>query len=273
MSIQLKTELRPLFERVSPTIRAPMQNPIRVLVLAADQCERQRRLRLDREVKAIADAIRGSSHRDMLDLRMALAVRTDDVLAELRHHRPHVLHLAGHATETAGFVLCTPSGRVAGVDGEDLAAVLKATEPRPRMLVLNACGTLGVAERLRNEVDFIIAMERPINDRTAILFSSEFYGALASGDSVEHAHLAGIARLALEKTGEQMTPKLLMRDGIMGAEVLVAEPEPDAREPQPPRPESPSQSGRNHGTINVSAEGHVEKAMNVVGDYATGNMQ
>src|SRR5947207_3281846 len=74
---------------------------------------------------------------------------------------------------------------------------LTAAHPCHRLVVLNACQTAttdnvdaysGIAQGLiQQEAPAVVAMQFPITDGAAIVFTSEFYGALADGEPVDQA--------------------------------------------------------------------------------------
>jgi len=91
---------------------------------------------------------------------------------------PHVIHFAGHG-EREGLVLQDDN-----LDAKvlvDLVADLDNT----RLVVLNACYTLPLAQELAQYVPFVIGTQGPIPDSTATVFAHDFYVGLSAGKSVE----------------------------------------------------------------------------------------
>ena len=111
----------------------------------------------------------------------------------------HIFHFIGHGEydEQAGescLVLEHPDGRAHRVGGLQLGNVV-AGRGSLRLAVLNACEAgqssahdplAGVATSLMEfDVPAVVAMQFAITDEGALVFADEFYGALASGYSVE----------------------------------------------------------------------------------------
>ena len=129
-------------------------------------------------------------------------------------------------------------GRPQKVGKSALVSVLRSCdEGNLRLVVLNACHTRSQAEALTQVVDCVISMDRTISDRAAIKFAASFYGALASGRSVQRAFDQGVARLHAEGLAGEGTPELLVRAGIDGSRVILVGAKPD--KPRPPIVEAP----------------------------------
>ena len=168
-------------------------------------------------------------------VRLKVDILTRTTLESLRERllarSYHGLHLIGHGcfdelTGDGELFLEDRDGLQAPCSGQDLAIQL-ADRTSLRWIFLNACstgcsGTLrpfgGVANALlRTGVSAVVAMQRPISDRSAVVFSSWFYQRLASGDSIEAACTEG--RLAVHRDRPQEsdwgTPVLFLR-GVDG---------------------------------------------------------
>jgi GTPase SAR1 family protein len=91
---------------------------------------------------------------------------------------PHVIHFAGHG-EREGLVLQDDN-----LDAEVLVGLV-ADLDNTRLVVLNACYTLPLAQELAQYVPFVIGTQGPIPDSTATVFAHDFYVGLSAGRSVE----------------------------------------------------------------------------------------
>ena len=118
-------------------------------------------------------------------------------------------------------------GRSRRITGDQLGTILQ-DEVSLRLAVLNACEGArssvedpfsGVATSLiEREIPAVIGMQFEITDRSAIVFASEFYAALADGYPVDSAMAeARKAIFADENDVEWATPVLFMRvqDGLL----------------------------------------------------------
>ena len=151
---------------------------------------------------------------------------------QLRQADYHVLHYIGHGgydhDADDGVVLFEDdSGRSRRITGVQLGTILQ-DEVSLRLAVLNACEGgrssvedpfSGVATSLiEREIPAVIGMQFEITDRSAIVFASEFYAALADGYPVDSAMAeARKAIYADENDVEWATPVLFMRvqDGLL----------------------------------------------------------
>lgn len=185
-----------------------MSGTIKVLLMAADPGEGVAGLRLDREVRGALEAIRAGHAAHELEIATELAVRADDLGTALLRHDPQIVHFAGHGDEGYGIIM----DEGALVSADELAALF-TPHTRVRVVVLNACDTLPVAQSLGEVVDYVVAMEALTDDEAAIHFAGAFYAALAFGRTVPFAfeHARGSTR---GRFGERMAiPHLLVRPG------------------------------------------------------------
>ncbi len=138
----------------------------------------------------------------------------------------HILHFIGHGgyvSEAKEGVLLFEGkdGRSKRETGDKLGAILRS-EDSLRLAVLNSCEGAraslndpfsSVATSLiEHEIPAVIGMQFEITDRAAILFSGEFYRALADGRAVDESlSQARMAIFADNNDIEWGTPVLFMR--------------------------------------------------------------
>jgi hypothetical protein len=237
-----------------PAPPLPLPSPLRILVAPAAP-DGLASLHLDSERQEIRDAWTGSPGVDVevFDLTGAAALRK-----VLLGSTFHVLHFMGHgeadpANGRGVLFFAGPDGARVPVDGETLATSLKDRE-EIRLVFLNACesgrtpeGTevdpfAGVATALvLGGLPAVLAMQLPILDDAAILFSRTVYDRLAAGDPIDAAVTEG--RLALHSarshTIEWAIPVLFTRiaDGrIFDPRAETAPPRMVEDPPAPPPP-------------------------------------
>lgn len=217
-----------------------MPDKIKVLFLAADPFRDGARLALDEEARAIDQAIQRGRARDGVELVPHFATRVGDLQHALLRHEPQVVHFSGHG-ETPGVIyLGDEHGRPKAVGKEALGKLFGVLAGSVRVVVLNGCDTLPTVEAIGEAVDFVIGMNRPISDESAIDFSEAFYGALAMGRSVLTAFELGKIRLQLDGSDEADVPVLRVRPGADPEARLVTL--PPAAAPAPVSP--PNSSGQ-----------------------------
>ncbi len=204
-----------------PTFKTPihilavLSNPLKDLDLAAEEA----RLR---------DALAAP----LADGRVTLAVLPTPTPVTLNRailrQEPQILHYAGHgaydATTGEGYLLIERDGAPFQLTGGSLAELVEGSSLQ--LAVLDACETgyggrahpgLGLAPTLIRDARLpaVIAMQFPILDRAALVFSEEFYTALLAPDAtVERALARARVRLSQEMGRGHIawaTPALWMR--------------------------------------------------------------
>lgn len=222
-------------------VRTPEPEKLRVLYLTAnpDATETERVeadgayvregvwLRVDREVRSVRQAIRGSKFRDLIEIHHMPAATPEDILDGINDHRPHIVHFSGHGGDCAVYLESDDPNAMEGVDLEFglLAAALAATTTPPSLIVLNACDTLDGAEELLNAAPVIIAMSEEILDDAASIFAKRFYAAIASAQSVGAALKQAQAAIAMASLDQERGPAHISRDDVdIDTLVLVVPP-------------------------------------------------
>lgn len=205
--------------------------PLRMLVVIADAQDLQP-LDVEQEWANLQSALADLAHRGLVIVDRLPNATLATLQQQLRRHEYHVLHFVGHGEfnvqqEQGTVVFVDEQGYAAPVPGEVLARLLH-NERTLRMVLLNVCEGAqtsvnapfaGVAQQLVQQgVPAVIAMRHPISDSAAIVFSHEFYAALADGYSVDAAVTEGRVALATRLgNGEWGAPQLIMHadDGVL----------------------------------------------------------
>ena len=169
-------------------------------------------LRLDEECREVGAQIRSGENRIVITSRWA--ARPDDVIEALLEEKPTILHFSGHGDAEQGLVLEAPSGGHQCVSGKALARLLRAIPDSLRLVVFNACDSLGLAQSAATVTDVAIGMNQPIGDRAAITFATGLYQGFAYGRSFQESFDLALARLAIHDIPENATPELVSREGI-----------------------------------------------------------
>lgn len=199
----------------------PKEEPLRVAYLTASP-DGEDRLRVDREVREVREAVRRAIHRDQVTIDHWPAATFDDLFNALNDQRPHVMHFSGHGSAAGLFFDGTDTDNPDGVDVGFalLGRLLKGTDHPPTLLVLNACDSYEGAETLLDAVPVVVAMVDEISDAAAKAFAIKFYAAIASGQSLASALAQGQAASEF-LTGEGNTPEVLTRPGLRPEDVLL----------------------------------------------------
>ena len=196
-------------------ILAVLSNPLKDLDLAAEEAR-----------------LRDALSEPLADGRVTLSILPTPTPIALNRailrQEPQILHYAGHGAYDAatgeGYLLIERDGAAFQLTGASLAELLEGSSVQ--LMVLDACETgyggrahpgLGLAPTLIRDARLpaVIAMQFPILDRAALVFSEEFYTALLVPDAtVERALARARVRLSQEMGRGHIawaTPALWMR--------------------------------------------------------------
>lgn len=192
----------------SPRGLEPERRPSRLLFLAASP-RGVSPVNIGREHAAIGEGLRASRYGQELErLSPELQVGVERLAHVVARYEPDVLHLSGHGEEGKDGDPCL----ILAVAFEDPQRVearllegLLADQRRPvQLLVLNACHSAKIAERLAPAVGCAIGMEGRVRDSEAANFSQRFYRLIGDGYSVRSA----FDTIAKEPTSAAWTPRL-----------------------------------------------------------------
>lgn len=194
-----------------------MKEKIKLLFLSASPD----RVRSDRELRDITSKIRDAPFRDAFVVADAWAVRTRDVQGILLDQKAQIVHFSGHGTHSRGILLEDEFGKPIPVNAPAIRGLFEPLRGITKVVLLNACATRPLAKGLRDVVDHIITTRRPITDRAAIVFATQFYSGLAYGLNVPDAFHSAVNQLRIGETApEADIPELVSREGTV-AEPLV----------------------------------------------------
>lgn len=217
-----------LHEETMSALERLQQLPEKIVVLFfASNPVDQQQLRLDEEVRAIAEMIRKSKHRDSVELKSCWAVRALDVLQGLNEHEPHVVHFSGHGSDHDEIVFQDNEGEAKRVTKDAIVQTMMASAGSIRLVFFNTCYSHTQAEAVVQHVEAAIGMTTAIGDEAARVFASHFYSAVGFGHSVQKAFDQAKAALMLEGIPEEDTPELFVADGVDPEELILVRPAPE----------------------------------------------
>lgn len=260
----------------------------KILILASNP-KGTKPLELQKEIRDLIEVIKKSPDRDRFMIETRLAVRPKDLQSALLEVKPRIVHFCGHGEGERGLVLENDLGEHHFVSTEALADLFRHFSHQIECVLLNACYTQVQAEEIVKHINFVIGMNQPILDQSAIAFSEGFYGTLGAGESIAKAYDFGCNRIYLEggeslsiqpnlvqnltgtdsrnqKNPEHLIPRLFTKKNITPIEKTEQPEELSAM-----KPESESQghtiSFGNNGTVNHGI------SQSVSGDTMYGGMQ
>jgi hypothetical protein len=196
---------------------------IDVLYLMANPVRRLS-LRVDAEVKAVNAEIQRSKFRDNITLHQSPAAGFDEILHGLNDHAPRVVHFSGHGN-TSGIAMDgggVKQVKTKFVTFDVLGKALAATDTPPDVVVLNACQSAGARKALLGTAKALIVMEDSVTDTAAVAFAAKFYGAIASGLSLQAAFDQGCVAVEAVSLSEANTPALVTANGVNARKLILA---------------------------------------------------
>ncbi len=204
--------------------RAPLQLPLRVLVVAANPAGTAE-LDLEGELESLQAL-------PQVRAKVLEGAGPEDLRLELLRGGYQVVHFMGHGLSDASqgsLVFATPAGRARPVTGSALSQLFQGA-PALAFTLLNACHSAAVpkgsSERsaadplagvagalVRGGQAAVVGMQLAIRDRAALVFSKVLYAQLADGKPIEAA--VAEARLALylrdTSVSDWVAPVLFLR--------------------------------------------------------------
>lgn len=237
----------------------PVTPPLRVLVVLSSPRDAPA-LDVMQERDIIQEALREGVVQGFTQLHVLEHGLVPEISQAMRDFHPHVFHFIGHGQfegEGAWMLLEDEDGYALPVDERAFREFFLGM-PDTRVAVLNACQTaslsatrplVGLAPRiLQRNLSAVIAMQYPMPDRAALIFSREFYRSLASGYPVDAAVAEARKGIFLEVGGDVRDwgiPVLFLRaaDGwlfeMAGASASAGAHPPQERTPLEPATPTP----------------------------------
>ena len=195
-----------------PLHPSPMSDPApkTILFLAANP-KGTTLLRLDQEMRDIAEGLQRSHHREQFRLEQRWATRPRDIQRALLDCQPYIVHFSGHGAGEAGLALESDNGTIQCVDATALAGLFELFAHHIGCVVLNACYSDLQTTAIAQHIPHVIGMKKEIGDRAAMEFAIGFYDALGAGQPIEFAYKLGCSAIRMSGIPEQLTPTLKSR--------------------------------------------------------------
>ena len=186
-------------------------------------------LRLGEEDRMIQECIRRSKHRDNINLIIKHAVTVDDIRRALLDDDFDIVHFSGHGTGT-GLAFEDSQGRLYVPPRDAVADLLAEFSPPLQCALLNACYSTSQGQFTSLGIPYTIAMEGPVSDDAAIIFTGGFYDSVGAGKDMEFSFRQGLHALRLAGHPDSVVPKLLQKgETYVGQEQEPTPDQPSAR--------------------------------------------
>jgi hypothetical protein len=195
---------------------------LNVLYLTANPTKKNA-LRVEVEVRQVQEAVKSAKLRDNIDLHYSPAADLNSIINGLNDHRPRIVHFSGHGYSGGLAVDHSQVKRPRGkfITFDLLGKAFAATDTPPDVIVLNSCESIGARKALLPCAKAIIVMQDSISDLAATAFANRFYGAIASGQSLQSAFNQGAIAVEAASVGEADTPKLICATGVDPSKIIL----------------------------------------------------
>ncbi len=169
------------------------------------------RLRLDKEIRSIEEAIRRAEKRDLFKITLRTAVRPQDIRRAIAEEQPQIVHFCGHGLEDGSLLLEDDGGENKPVPASGLASLFQLHTDYVECVLLNACHSAKPAIAISESINYAIGMNQPIGDKAAIAFAQGFYDGLGyptsdNQDAYQRAFEEGQVAIQLEHLSEGQIP-------------------------------------------------------------------
>jgi hypothetical protein len=190
------------------------ETPMKKVLFLAANPKGTPHLRLDQELRDIAEALERCKKRDQFTLEQRLAVRPRDIQRAMLNFEPNIVHFSGHGAGEEGLVFEDETGKSKLVSGDALAGLFKLFANQIECVVLNGCYSEVQAKAIAQHINYVIGMSKAIDYRAAIEFAVGFYNALGAGESIEFAYQFGCAAIQMAGIEEHLTPVLFKKAAV-----------------------------------------------------------
>ncbi len=254
---------------MKPSIR--VETPLRILLVISNPTDYPS-LDVQAEQRRVAESLKELTQQSLVEIMYLDTATLKQLRNALRENSFHIIHFIGHgdyvaASQRGGLLFEAEDGTADQVTAEALGTHLNDHRSL-QLVLLNACEGArssrthlfaGVGQKLVQQgVPAAIAMQFPLTDKSALVFSSELYSALVDGYTIEASITE--ARKAIESERENVewgTPVLFTR--LLSAPLVEVAQESEVQIMSDNKPTTSSSSktnieigGNNSGDINVS---------------------
>lgn len=149
-------------------------------------------LKIDKEIRAISQAIQGEAHGISFEIIIKTSVKRDQLLKFLEDEKPDIIHFSGHGNPKSEICLEDDLGETHPVDKDAMRDIFFLVNKKTRCIVLNACYMEAQANAIAESINgVVVGTIGEISDNSAISFAKEFYRQIAGGKDVLYAYQAG----------------------------------------------------------------------------------
>jgi hypothetical protein len=169
-------------------------------------------LSLDESYRKIEKAIQSSSDKRAVQIIPKFSSRIEDLIEALNKEQPDIIHFSGHGNEQGELIFTGDDIENKAISLSTLANLFKINKDNVKLIFLDACHSLVEADKLSQEIDYVIGMNNVIHEETASTFATSFYSSFVSNRTVKEAFGQAKVILEVKHQHESKVPELLIND-------------------------------------------------------------
>lgn len=125
------------------------------------------------------------------------ATTVEEMMKSINNIRPNIIHFSGHAGKR-GIVLSNRDNNAEVIPVKILDALFGTFDKTIGCVFLNACYSAKQAAAISKHTRYVIGMNQPIGDITAMSFSESFYQSVFNGPSLDYEKSFKQAKIQLQ---------------------------------------------------------------------------
>lgn len=172
---------------------------------------RRDRLHLDRQDRAIQEALQKGGRKELFEYESKWSVRVKDIVRGLADAEnaglSTIVHFSGHGGRNGEFYAENDLGESKRLDSIQIKRIL-SERPYLECAIFTACYSDDLADLISQEIEHVIAMNDEVQDDSAIHFSETFYELLSLTGDIQRAFFEARNRVCGESYKETNIPVL-----------------------------------------------------------------
>lgn len=183
----------------------------KILMLSANPANTES-ARKRTSVKDIRDALKRSSHGQLLDLQERLETSAIDISQELSEINPFIVNISGCEKGIELLTLeISPDGNLFTKPEKIIADLFKPHTENLECIILNSCYSPNQSAEIIQHVEFVIGITQDLKDSEVILFLSDFYYHIGSRKTIKDSYSRSYNLLERKGVNPVQLPILLNR--------------------------------------------------------------
>jgi tetratricopeptide (TPR) repeat protein len=181
---------------------AQTQQKVKKILLLSANPENTTASRKRTGIKEIRDALKRANHGQLLDIQERLETSAFDISQSLSELEPYIVNISGCEDGIEGLILDgIHNNNNTLVDSKEtlIANLFQNHSNNIECIVLNSCYLEKQAKEIIRYIDFVIGIDRNLEDKVVVAFLAEFYYQLGSKRTITNSYRQ--SRNLLERIG------------------------------------------------------------------------